>query len=250
MPRVARVGGIGYECRRAHDASGAARSRPDLSGQPGGVVRLRHLRRLRGLARCRGHRRPGRVDVGARGLGRGVADPSRRFGVGRPLLRPGRSSPAVPGHDAVHVRGDGRGRAVALGSGGETSTSVSYLFEEAAPERRGLYGGLYLSSAAAGMAGGFAVVLLVQLVLTRAQLLQWGWRLPFLAAVPLALAVFWLRRRLEESPEFGPARRGPGSGVDGPVGRARSVPAVALSDVVGLVRRQRSTVVSGALLTG
>jgi MFS family permease len=138
----------------------------------------------------------------------------------------------------------------AFGTGGETSTSVSYLFEEAAPERRGLYGGLYLSSAAAGMAGGFAVVLLVQLVLTRAQLLQWGWRLPFLAAVPLALAVFWLRRRLEESPEFGPARRGPGSGVDGPVGRARSVPAVALSDVVGLVRRQRSTVVSGALLTG
>jgi MFS family permease len=100
------------------------------------------------------------------------------------------------------------------------------------------------------MAGGFAVVLLVQLVLTRAQLLQWGWRLPFLAAVPLALAVFWLRRRLEESPEFGPARSGLRSGVDGPVGRARSVPALAMSDVVGLARRQRSTVVSGALLTG
>jgi MHS family proline/betaine transporter-like MFS transporter len=138
----------------------------------------------------------------------------------------------------------------AFGTGGETSTSVSYLFEEAAPERKGLYGGLYLSSAAAGMAGGVAVVLLVQLLLTRAQLLQWGWRLPFLAAVPLALAVFWLRRRLEESPEFGAARGGLGSGVYGPVGRGRSVPALALSDVVGLTRRQCSTVVSGALLAG
>jgi MFS transporter, MHS family, proline/betaine transporter len=138
----------------------------------------------------------------------------------------------------------------AFGTGGETSTSVSYLFEEAAPERKGLYGGLYLSSAAAGMASGFAVVLLVQIVLTRDQLLQWGWRLPFLAAVPLALAVFLLRRRLQESPEFRAARGRPGSAVDGPVGRGRSASALVLSEIVGLARRQAPTVVSGALLAG
>ena len=138
----------------------------------------------------------------------------------------------------------------AVGTGGETSTSVSYLFEEAAPERKGLYGGLYLSSAAAGMAGGFAVVLLVQVVLTQDQLLQWGWRLPFLAAVPLALAVFWLRGHLQESPEFRAARGGPGSGVHKPAGRGRSASPLVLSDIVGLARRQSSTVVSGVLLTG
>jgi MHS family proline/betaine transporter-like MFS transporter len=138
----------------------------------------------------------------------------------------------------------------AFGTGGETSTSVSYLFEEAAPDRKGLYGGLYLSSAAAGMAGGVGVVLLVQAVLTRHQVLQWGWRLPFLAAVPLALAVFWLRRRLEESPEFRAARGDPGSAADGPAGRGRSPSALVPSDIVALARRQSRTVVSGALLTG
>jgi MFS transporter, MHS family, proline/betaine transporter len=138
----------------------------------------------------------------------------------------------------------------AFGTGGETSTSVSYLFEEAAPERKGLYGGLYLSSGAAGMASGVAVVLLVQVVLTRDQLLQWGWRLPFLAAVPLALAVFWLRHRLEESPEFRTAGGDSGSAAHGPVDRRRSASALALSDIVGLARRQSSTVVSGALLAG
>ena len=138
----------------------------------------------------------------------------------------------------------------AFSVGGGTSTSVSYLFEEAAPERKGLYGGLYLSSAAAGMASGVAGVLLVQILLTRDQLVQWGWRLPFLAAVPLGLAVFWLRRRLEESPEFGAARGDPGSTMNGPAGRGRSASALALSDIVGLARRQSSTVMSGALLAG
>jgi MFS family permease len=138
----------------------------------------------------------------------------------------------------------------AFGTGGETSTSASYLVEEGARERKGLYGGLYLSSAAAGMASGIAVVLLVQVVLTRAQLLQWGWRLPFLAAVPLALAVFWLRRRLQESPEFRAARDDLGPAVDGQVGGGRSASALALSDIVRLARRQSPTVVSGALLSG
>jgi MHS family proline/betaine transporter-like MFS transporter len=90
----------------------------------------------------------------------------------------------------------------AFSVGGETSTSVSYLFECAPVGRRGLYGGVHLAASAVGAALGIGVVLVVQTVLTRAQVLAWGWRLPFLLAVPMGLVVFALRRRLVESQAF------------------------------------------------
>lgn len=138
----------------------------------------------------------------------------------------------------------------AFATGGQTSTSVAYLFEEAARTRRGLYGGLYLSSAAAGMACGVAAALLVQVVLTPAQFLGWGWRLPFLAAMPMAVLVFWLRRRLEESPAFDPAHTAAGLAKGAPFGPEHLALRLDSSNVLALVRRRPLTVMAGVLLGG
>ena len=73
----------------------------------------------------------------------------------------------------------------AFSVGGETSTSVSYLFELAPAGRRGLYGGVHLAAAAVGMALGIGTVLAVQTLLTPAQLLSLG----VAAAVPVGPAV-------------------------------------------------------------
>jgi MHS family proline/betaine transporter-like MFS transporter len=138
-------------------------------------------------------------------------------------------------------------------TGGETSSSVTYVFESAAAERRGMTGGFHLASSAAGMAVGLGAVLAVDVALTPAQLLAWGWRLPFLAAVPLALAVFAVRRRLRESSEFVRAhvvpsleeddqedRTGPGQAAVGPT----------LAVVTRLIQDRPRTVLSGILVSG
>jgi MFS family permease len=82
------------------------------------------------------------------------------------------------------------------------------------------------------MALGFGAVLAVQTLLTPAQLLAWGWRLPFLVSLPLGLAAFALRRRMHESAAFLAAPGGPGPRL------------------AELIHRHPRTVVSGALLAG
>jgi MHS family proline/betaine transporter-like MFS transporter len=135
-------------------------------------------------------------------------------------------------------------------TGGEISTSVAYLFESGAPARRGLYGGFHLGSAAAGMALGLGAVLAVQVALTHDELLAWGWRLPFLAALPLAVFVFVVRRRLQESGDFVGAQAASSPVPDGMISPAHPGPTVTPSAVAALVRRRPRTVVSGVLLGG
>jgi MHS family proline/betaine transporter-like MFS transporter len=131
----------------------------------------------------------------------------------------------------------------AFSVGGETSTSVSYLFEFAPVDRRGLYGGVHLAASAVGTALGIGVVLVVQTVLTRAQVLAWGWRLPFLLALPLGLAAFALRRRLIESRAFVRAQAESPRGADGSRFTAGGGPRF-------LARRRPGAVLAGGLLGG
>jgi MHS family proline/betaine transporter-like MFS transporter len=135
-------------------------------------------------------------------------------------------------------------------TGGETSTSVAYLFESAVPRRRGLYGGLHLASSAVGMGMGVGAVLLVQVLLTPAQLLAWGWRLPFLAALPLALAVLGVRSRLQESTEFIRANAWASTRTSSRSQPRGARPALSLSAIAGLAGRRPRTVLSGVLLGG
>ncbi len=87
-------------------------------------------------------------------------------------------------------------------TGGEYGGAATYLAESASDRRRGFFGSFLEFGTLAGFVGGSAVVLACQLVLGSDAMHDWGWRIPFLIAVPLGLTGLYLRSRLDESPVF------------------------------------------------
>ncbi|MGY1706257.1 MFS transporter [Geodermatophilus sp. SYSU D00697] len=85
--------------------------------------------------------------------------------------------------------------------GGEWGGAVTLAVEHAPPDKRSRYAALPQLGSPVGTlmsSGAFALVLL----LPDATFDSWGWRLPFLAAFPLLVVAFYIRRRVEESPIF------------------------------------------------
>ncbi|MER5519704.1 MFS transporter [Streptomyces sp. NPDC002763] len=89
-----------------------------------------------------------------------------------------------------------------LSAGGEFGGAVAILTEFAPPGRRGLYGAWQSFTVALGLLGGAGLAAGLASVLTEGQLASWGWRLPFLLALPLGALALWLRVGLDETPEF------------------------------------------------
>ncbi|MFF3765246.1 MFS transporter [Streptomyces sp. NPDC001922] len=111
-----------------------------------------------------------------------------------------------------------------LSAGGEFGGAVSVLTEFAPPGRRGLYGAWQSFTVALGLLAGAGSAALTATVLSPAALHAWGWRVPFLLALPLGLAALRLRLRLEETPAFQRARA---AFVTGPGGTGPAPAAVA-----------------------
>ncbi|HYN30971.1 MAG TPA: MFS transporter [Dermatophilaceae bacterium] len=100
-----------------------------------------------------------------------------------------------------------------LSSGAELVVSVAYLAEHAPVGRRGLWGGLHMATLAVGFAVGMGAVSAVSFALSPSAVQSWGWRLPFLLALPLGAAAFTLRRLAIETPDYAGLRaHGGGSG--------------------------------------
>ncbi|WP_433201233.1 MFS transporter [Nocardia sp. CA-107356] len=87
-------------------------------------------------------------------------------------------------------------------TGGEYGGAATYLAECANDRRRGFLGSFLEFGTLGGFVGGSAVVLLCQLIVGSDVMHDWGWRLPFLFAVPLGLIGWYLRSHLAESPVF------------------------------------------------
>ncbi|KAF0960227.1 MFS transporter [Rhodococcus sp. T7] len=84
--------------------------------------------------------------------------------------------------------------------GGEVAGAAT-LVSEAAPEgRRGRYGAMNPFGATLGFALASAVAGLVSFLTTDEQMASWGWRIPFLVALPLAGICLALRRSLVHQP--------------------------------------------------
>ncbi len=92
--------------------------------------------------------------------------------------------------------------AQALSVGGERSATLSLLAEIAPPNLRGLYGSISLGSTTLGILLASGVCGLVSSLLTPEQMISWGWRVPFLLGLFSGIAVYVLRRILEESRMF------------------------------------------------
>jgi MFS transporter, MHS family, alpha-ketoglutarate permease len=93
-----------------------------------------------------------------------------------------------------------------LSLGGEYGASATYLSEMADPEHRGFWSSFQYVTLIGGQLVALAVLIALQALLSPAQLESWGWRIPFAFGGALAWVVFWLRRRLVESPQFLAAR--------------------------------------------
>ncbi|NRQ40055.1 MFS transporter [Nonomuraea sp. NN258] len=89
-----------------------------------------------------------------------------------------------------------------LSAGGEFGGAVSLMTEFAPRGRRGLYGSWQSFTVALGLLGGAGAAALLATVLSEPDLKAWGWRIPFLLALPLGAVALWLRLRLEETPTF------------------------------------------------
>jgi MHS family alpha-ketoglutarate permease-like MFS transporter len=90
-----------------------------------------------------------------------------------------------------------------LSVGGEFGASATYLAEIATPEHRGFWSSFQYVTLIMGQLLALGVLLLLQFVfLDEASLNAWGWRIPFAIGAVLAVVVFWIRRGIEETPDF------------------------------------------------
>ncbi|MGO4612726.1 MFS transporter [Nocardia sp. 2YAB30] len=87
-------------------------------------------------------------------------------------------------------------------TGGEYGGAATYLAECAPDRNRGFLGSFLEFGTLGGFVGGFATVLACQLAIGSDAMHDWGWRIPFLLAIPLGLIGWYLRAKLDESPVF------------------------------------------------
>jgi MHS family alpha-ketoglutarate permease-like MFS transporter len=99
-----------------------------------------------------------------------------------------------------------------LSVGGEYGASATYLCEVAHHSRRGFWSSLQYVTLIAGQLLALSVLIVLQAVLSRADLDAWGWRIPFALGGMLSVAVFWLRRGLIETSAFAAMKARGGSG--------------------------------------
>jgi MHS family alpha-ketoglutarate permease-like MFS transporter len=87
--------------------------------------------------------------------------------------------------------------------GGEYGASSVYLSEIAKPGHRGFYSSFHYVTLILGQLLATMVQVVLQgLIFSHAQLVAWGWRVPFLTGAALALVAWWVRRNIDETPDF------------------------------------------------
>ncbi|GCE44547.1 L-Proline/Glycine betaine transporter ProP [Rhodococcus wratislaviensis] len=87
-------------------------------------------------------------------------------------------------------------------AGGEVGGALTYVYETVGPQKKGLGGSWVAFGTYSGFALAAVAVGAVSALTTPDQMDTWGWRLPFLLAVPLLLFCLWIRTRIEESSQF------------------------------------------------
>jgi MHS family proline/betaine transporter-like MFS transporter len=86
--------------------------------------------------------------------------------------------------------------------GGEYTGVVAYLLEGAPPHRRGLVASSASAASEVGALLAVGVSAVTVASMNEADLVSWGWRIPFVVGAALAGSVWIARSVMEESPEF------------------------------------------------
>lgn len=89
-----------------------------------------------------------------------------------------------------------------LAAGGEFGSAAAFLGEFSPAKRRGFgVSWLEFGSLLGFLLASFTVVLL-NMVFDAQQIVDWAWRIPFLITVPLGFIGLYIRRKIEDTPEF------------------------------------------------
>jgi metabolite-proton symporter len=89
-----------------------------------------------------------------------------------------------------------------FGLGGEWGGAVLLATENAPPGKQNWFGMFPQLGAPIGFLCSSGVFLLLGNLMSDAQFLQWGWRVPFIASSVLVLVGLYVRLRIEETPDF------------------------------------------------
>lgn len=87
-------------------------------------------------------------------------------------------------------------------AGGEMGGASAFAAEYAKPRNRGHLVSWVEMGCIAGFLLGSLLVLALNVAISDAAMLSWGWRIPFLIGGPLGAICFYIRRRIDETPEF------------------------------------------------
>lgn len=87
-------------------------------------------------------------------------------------------------------------------AGGEFGTSVSFVTEHAPKNMRGYFASYQVVGI--GLATGLASIVTMGLntSFSQEEILDWAWRLPFILGLVIVPFGYWIRRGLDETPEF------------------------------------------------
>jgi metabolite-proton symporter len=88
-----------------------------------------------------------------------------------------------------------------LGIGGEWGGALLLATEYAPPERRGFFGSIPQMGVTIGMVMG-TLALWIMSLLPEQQFMSWGWRVPFIFSALLVVFGLWIRKGIDETPEF------------------------------------------------
>jgi MHS family alpha-ketoglutarate permease-like MFS transporter len=94
-----------------------------------------------------------------------------------------------------------------LSVGGEYGASATYLSEMAGRGRRGFWSSFQSVTLIGGQLCALGVLVVLQHLLSPAALEAWGWRVPFATGAVLAVSVFFVQLRLQETGALAAARQ-------------------------------------------
>ena len=89
-----------------------------------------------------------------------------------------------------------------LSLGGEYGSSATYLSEIADRDRRGFWSSFQYVTIIGGQLTALALLVVLQYALGDAAMQAWGWRIGFYVGAALAVVVFVIRRKLDETLSF------------------------------------------------
>nr|WP_256473367.1 MFS transporter [Phyllobacterium sp. 21LDTY02-6] len=87
-------------------------------------------------------------------------------------------------------------------TGGEWGGAAAFLVEYSPPGKRGLFGSIQQTSVGLALIAGSLSAALLNSLLTSDQMIDWGWRIPFIVGFVLAPVGFYLRSKVAETPAF------------------------------------------------